>query len=373
MAAVRARHHLHLRRPFAWTRGAPVERSKRIRANPRSETTLPAADATCSSSYQSEERAKFEDDLARQKATSQTQASAVSLPTFTSIKQSQALIARYHTIQKQLAAVEADSTLKPLAREKRRHDLQAELQALGGLPAYQQASLFGATAEESGSFNSGVWVKSELYAMGLLPPGQGQRRLRLLDVGALQDHWSPHAHLVEAMAIDLNPRHPSVLRADFFDFPPLPPTGTAPVFDALILSLVLNFVGDPRRRGAMLERCAALLPPGGALFVVIPAACITNSRYMNHVLFVRILHAVGFQLSRHKITPKLALYALRRSACEASGEEVAGLGSRRLCRTGQHRNNFAVLIGGEWGAAAPGNRSKLRLPAAKAEKLFKKK
>jgi 25S rRNA (adenine2142-N1)-methyltransferase len=305
------------------------------------------------------------------------QATAASaLPSFTSIKQSQALIARFHTIQKQLAAVEADSTLKPPARDKRRRDLQAELRALGGLPAYQHASLFGATAEESGAFNSGVWVFNELHCMGLLPhadappppqKGFGSQRLRLLDVGALQDHWSPHAHLVEATAIDLNPQHPSVVRADFFDFPPLPAAGEAAAFDALVLSLVLNFVGDPRRRGAMLQRCAGLLPPGGALFVVIPAACITNSRYMNHVMFVRILQAVGFQLSRHKITPKLALYALRRSDCAVTDDETAGLGCRRLCRTGQHRNNFAVLIGGEWGAAAPGNRSKLK-PAAETSK-----
>ena len=113
-------------------------------------------------------------------------------------------------------------------------------------------------------------------------------------------------------AIDLNPQHPSVRRADFFDFPPLPKDSTE-AFDALVLSLVLNFVGDPRRRGVMLERCAALLRPGGALFLVLPAACITNSRYMKHALLLRILRAVGFELARHKLTAKLALYAFTRS------------------------------------------------------------
>ncbi len=266
-------------------------------------------------------------------------------------------------MQKYIAAAEVDRTLTQQARDKRVRELKAELEALGGLPAYQQASLFGATAEESGAFNSGVWVYNELHAMNLLPPADGHRRLRLLDVGALQDHWSAHEQLVDAVAIDLNPQHPNVRRADFFDFPPVPPAGAA-AFDALVLSLVLNFVGDPRRRGVMLERCAALLPQGGALFIVIPAACITNSRYMNHVLFVRILHAVGFELSRHKITPKLALYALRRSDCCVTGDEMAGLGCRRLCRTGTQRNNFSVLIGGEWGLATAGNRSKLKPTAA---------
>jgi 25S rRNA (adenine2142-N1)-methyltransferase len=351
-------------------RGVTFERLKRNRVNRHGDRVQRAVAASFGPSFRSdticERRFPARDD------SSSTQASVVSLPSFTSIKQSQALISRFHTIQKKLAIVEADCTLKPLAREKRRLDLQAELESLGGLPAYQQASLFGATAEESGAFNSGIWVHNELHAMGLLP-ADGQRRLRLLDVGALQDHWSRHAHMVEAIAIDLNPQHPSVLRADFFEYPPLPPDGAAPVFDALVLSLVLNFVGDPRRRGAMLERCASLLSPGGALFLVVPAACITNSRYMNHVLFVRILHAVGFQLSRYKITAKLALYALRRMACVATGEDLEGLGCRRLCRTGQHRNNFAVLIGGRWGAVAPGNRTKLKPAAMAAEKIFIKK
>jgi 25S rRNA (adenine2142-N1)-methyltransferase len=257
-------------------------------------------------------------------------------------------------------------------RDGRRRRLNAEIEALGGLPAYQQASLFGATAAESGAFNSGIWVFHELHSMGLLPRCSGLQRLRLLDVGALQDHWSSHSHLVEATAIDLNPQHPGVLRADFFEFPPLPSACSTPPFDAVVLSLVLNFVGDARRRGAMLERCAVLLPPGGALFIVIPAACVTNSRYMSHVLFVRILLAVGFQLFRHKITPKLALYALTRSTCAAGEDEVKGLGCRRLCRTGKQRNNFTVLLGGQWGAAASGNRSKLKTTTASLQKLFVK-
>jgi len=308
------------------------------------------------SAFDSERR-----DVAHEMLRCQPQIPAASLISFSSIKESQALISRFHTVQKYLAAVDVDTTLSQQTRDKRKRELKAELDALGGLQAYQQASLFGATAEESGAFNSGVWVFHELHDMHLLPPADASRRLRLLDLGALQDHWSKHAHMVEALAIDLNPQHPSVLRADFFDFPPADAAG----FDALVLSLVLNFVDDPRRRGQMLQRCAVLLPPGAALFIVIPAACITNSRYMNHALFLRTLQAVGFQLSRYKMTPKLALYAMRRSECTVTDAEVAALGCRRLCRTGHQRNNFAVLIGGEWGAAAAGNRSKLK-PAAAA-------
>ncbi len=269
---------------------------------------------------------------------------------FRSIKDSQALISSFHTLQKYLAAVDVDPTLlSEAAREKRRCEIRAKLEALGGLDAYQKASIFGATADESGAFNSGVWVKNELRHMGLLPP-RSPARLRLLDVGAVQDHWSPHATTVDAMAIDLNPQHPSVRRADFFDFPPLP-KDSSEAFDALVLSLVLNFVGDPRRRGAMLERCAALLRPGGALFLVLPAACITNSRYMKHALLLRILRVVGFELASHKLTPKLALYAFTRSIAPAApGAARAALASRKLCRGGQQRNNFAIILGAGGGA-----------------------
>jgi hypothetical protein len=118
---------------------------------------------------------------------------------FGSIKESQALISRFHTLQKYLAAVDVDPTLlSEAAREKRRCEIRAKLEALGGLDAYQKASIFGAEADESGAFNSGVWVKNELRNMGLLPP-RSPARLRLLDVGALQDHWSQHADTVAAM------------------------------------------------------------------------------------------------------------------------------------------------------------------------------
>lgn len=360
-AAFRPRHYLRVYRGGDEARGAAFTRARRSGGSGRHKET----ESYVFSSPTSEESARRQPKSPARTMECGAKASSAPLPVFTTIKESQALISRFHTVQKYLAAVEVDSTLSLRAKDTRRRALQAELRALGGLPAYQRASIFGATTEENGAFNSGVWVHNELLAMAALPPAHGAPRLRLLDVGALQDHWSPHAHMVDATAIDLNPQHPSVIRADFFDFPPLPAAGSAPAFDAIVLSLVLNFVGDPRRRGVMLQRCAALLPLGGALFIVIPAACITNSRYMNHALFLRILQAAGFELSRHKITPKLALYALRRAACSVTDDEKANLGCRRLCRSGQQRNNFAVLIGGEWGAAAAGNRSKLK-PAAHA-------
>ena len=63
-------------------------------------------------------------------------------------------------------------------------------------------------------------------------------RLRLLDVGALTNHYLAYADLIECTAIDLNPMHPSVVKKDFFDLDPLDHR-----FDVVVLSLVINFLG----------------------------------------------------------------------------------------------------------------------------------
>ena len=93
----------------------------------------------------------------------------------------------------------------------------------------------------------------------------------------------------------------------------------------------------------MLRRCAALLRPGGALFVVLPVACVTNSRYMKHALLLRILRAVGFDLVRSKLTPKLALYAFVRRA-GADDVVAAQACLRKLVRGGSTRNNFSIIL-----------------------------
>ena len=103
------------------------------------------------------------------------------------------LIARYHTIQKDLSR----DGLHPADRKL----LVAELQDLGGLPAYQRASLSGETTQAE--FDSSAWVLSELCHrrsrlfrdVGINTTGTKSkvapyhRRLQLLDVGAIVNHY----------------------------------------------------------------------------------------------------------------------------------------------------------------------------------------
>jgi 25S rRNA (adenine2142-N1)-methyltransferase len=71
--------------------------------------------------------------------------------------------------------------------------------------------------------------------------------MRLLDVGAISGTSYTKFPWIETTSIDLNPRDPSVLKYDFFDFP-IPKTEEEK-YDCVGLSLVINFIGDLKRRG----------------------------------------------------------------------------------------------------------------------------
>ena len=58
----------------------------------------------------------------------------------------------------------------------------------------------------------------------------------------------------------------------------------------------VNFEGDPRRRGEMLRAARTLLNDKGMglMFLVLPLACLDNSRYLNHVC---LFHAITCTLT----------------------------------------------------------------------------
>jgi len=139
---------------------------------------------------------------------------------------------------------------------------------------------------------------------------------------------------LDVMAIDINPLDQYVLKQDFFELEE--PQGS---FDVIILSLVLNFVGDIRKRGLMLKKCQILLREkdhsnpqdlGGLLFLVLPLACTANSRYLTQELLLEILEALGFKLLEHKDSPKLTFFVLQ-------------LVKKKVYRYGK-RNNFCILL-----------------------------
>ncbi|KAJ4459908.1 putative nucleolus protein [Paratrimastix pyriformis] len=220
--------------------------------------------------------------------------------------------------------------------------VKAELRAMGGLAAYQEASLHNELRQPCTRATI-KWVRQHLYPLihppaaettapespAAAPPGakrprQRQVPLRLLDVGALTNHWSGFGDLTPR-SIDLNPRHPTVEQGDFLQ-EPLPATPDSPAFyDAIVHSLVLNTVPDPRARGRMLYHAARLLRPGrGLLFVVLPRACLDNSRYLTLAhLQAALMRPLGLTLVSQRSSPGLTYTLL--------------LG-------GVKHNNFAIIL-----------------------------
>jgi hypothetical protein len=96
-------------------------------------------------------------------------------------------------------------------------------------------------------------------------------------------------------------------------------------FDAIVMSLVLNFQGDPRKRGDMIALAAdpRLLRSDtkGMLFVALPSASLDNSRYCDLNRFVDVCKKLGFVLVEKKKSLKLVLLAFRRRASDSNDDD----------------------------------------------------
>mmetsp|Transcript_14232 Transcript_14232/g.23256 ORF Transcript_14232/g.23256 Transcript_14232/m.23256 type:complete len:327 (+) Transcript_14232:649-1629(+) len=265
------------------------------------------------------------------------------------------LIDTYHTLEKKL--LQEQRKLESLtgnegkeAAQVKIKRLKKEMQEMGGLAAYQQASLNGEVA--GGGFDSSRWVLEELE--GRIP--FGVKSVKLLDVGAIVQRYPASTTVrsgknkvaLEATSIDLgNSNDDNVLQADFFDFAPsILSKGKG--FDSVVLSLVVNFVGDPRLRAKMLTLCRKLLNDSraGLLFLVLPAACVENSRYMTCDLLGQILKSCGFVSLSTKFSGNGKLYFV---VCQKDDnfdfnhpyENV----KRQLCHMdNKSYNNFSIIV-----------------------------
>lgn len=178
-----------------------------------------------------------------------------------------------------------------------------------------------------------------------------EQKLKLLEVGALSpDNACSKSPMFDVRRIDLSSRHPSIETQDFMERP-LPKQGDEK-FDIISLSLVLNYVPLPTRRGAMLRRTTKFLrhrpldqadsPLAGSfpsVFLVLPAPCITNSRYLNEDRLTEIMNCLGYALIRSKLSAKLS-YQLWR----LNGDTKRGVFKKEEVNPGKSRNNFAIVL-----------------------------
>ncbi|KAH9446797.1 hypothetical protein MJO29_016432 [Puccinia striiformis f. sp. tritici] len=218
------------------------------------------------------------------------------------------LISEFHRIEKRLSQAKLD----PITR----HKLILEQKKLGGLEAYQTASKIGGAVENGGE--TGKWCAQTLINLGLRPSGPANaiNKITLLDVGAIDGKsYAKYTDWISTTSIDINPIDESIVaRCDFFQFP-IPKTEDQK-FDVVCLSLVLNFIGDLKKRGEMIKRARKFLKPTGKLFIVLPLACLNNSRYLDFERFKMILNHLGFKTIKQHNSSKLTYWLLEKANFE---------------------------------------------------------
>lgn len=223
----------------------------------------------------------------------------------------------------------------------------SEIAALGGIQKYQQASLQGQRNDRGGDSSRVLmeWLKPKFSASGFTADGS----VRMLEVGALSTtNECSRSGFFNMERIDLNSQGDGILQQDFMKRPL--PTDDTQTFDIISLSLVLNFVPDAKGRGDMLLRTLNFLKKPQStdaddvfpcLFLVLPAPCVTNSRYMDEPLLERIMNALGYTKTHSKITQKLVYYLWRRTLHIPA---KAPIFKKAELRSGSTRNNFSILL-----------------------------
>ncbi|KXT13683.1 hypothetical protein AC579_8107 [Pseudocercospora musae] len=255
--------------------------------------------------------------------------SQTSIPKTLSSKTTQATIVKFHHLNKSLAtAISSNNThaIKTIERE---------IQNLGGLKAYQEASILGQSKPRGGD--------SSIVLIDWLLATTTTKSMKILEIGAVSTKTaiSKPGLFQEIVRIDLNPRGPGILKQDFMQ-------RAFDEFSILSLSLVLNFVPTPRGRGEMLARTTKFLEKrggqekegGGMLFLVLPAPCVLNSRYFDDERLEKIMGSLGYVLVKRKGSRKLVywLWELRR---EPKMGEVFG---KVKVRDGPGMNNFYIEL-----------------------------
>ncbi|CDR87768.1 uncharacterized protein SPSC_03511 [Sporisorium scitamineum] len=255
-------------------------------------------------------------------------------------------IAKFHTLLKQLEQAKT-------AEEK--DEIQAGLDSLGGLAQYQAWSLTGSA--KAGQTPTSKWCMEALNTV--YTHDRNQPKFRVLDVGAITGTAYTKYRWVDATYIDLHPWGDNVQKYSFFDFPV--PTTEDEKFNMVALSLVINFVGDVRKRGEMLRHVHKYLPQDGPgfCFLVLPLSCLTNSRYMNQSHLRSILDSLGFTVLKQSDSAKLSRWLLQRkplserqaaaakndnAAAGANDEWDGTVFKKRELNPGNDRNNFAIVV-----------------------------
>ncbi|KZZ98223.1 hypothetical protein AAP_00484 [Ascosphaera apis ARSEF 7405] len=260
-----------------------------------------------------------------------------------SAKATRTLIRSHHQLHKARAQAVANNDAAAV------REIDQKIEALGGLESYQLASKKGQSKERGGDSSKVLleWLQPTLKKL------KGEK-LRVLEVGALSTtNACSLAQQLQVTRIDLHSQEKGILQQDFMKRPL--PTSDADKFHIISLSLVLNYVPEPAGRGEMLLRTTrfldATIPPSledasiefkPCLFLVLPAACVLNSRYLTEERLSEIMNSIGYSRTQRKVTEKLIYHLWEydtahtiRTPCVYKKDQL---------NPGKIRNNFCVTL-----------------------------
>lgn len=263
-----------------------------------------------------------------------------------SSKATRTLIRTHHALEKQKAQALANGDDAKAAA------ISKQIESQGGIQVYQKASLTGQTNERGGDSSKILMEWLEPVAHLLKDQVTKGQPVRLLEVGALSvSNACSRAKLFEVERIDLNSQAEGIKQQDFMKRPM--PLDENHKFDIISLSLVLNFVPDPAGRGIMLLRTLQFLRTSHAckslgdffpsLFLVLPAPCVVNSRYLDEAKLEAIMKSFGYVQINKKLSNKLVYYLWR---MDSSRPLRTVPFKKEELRPGGARNNFAIVVEG---------------------------
>lgn len=228
------------------------------------------------------------------------------------------LISKFHVLLKEQAAAKAEGNTSNQSK------IQSEIDSLGGIHRYQLASISGQSKQRGGDSSKLLveWLKNSTKAS-------------LLEVGCLQvDNACARSNMFEPhVRIDLNSQHPKILQQDFMTM------NEDRKYGVISLSLVVNYVPGSKLRGKMLLKAWRMLESEGNLFLVLPRACVDNSRYCDAETLTSFFKRVGFaQLKMHK-TNRLVYWLLSKTT-PANTRYFP----KQKVRDGPSMNNFSITL-----------------------------
>jgi len=256
----------------------------------------------------------------------------------------QKLISTHHGLNRKLAKAKAKDDKEEIDK------LNKQIMDSGGLSSYQLASKQGQSSERGGDSSLVLmeWLKDVKAVMA-----SSEHKFRMLEVGALSTtNACSKSGIFDIERIDLNSQGQGIKQQDFMERPLS--QYEKDQFDIISLSLVLNFVPTDEGRGAMLQRTcqfldqraprtmpAALQDFFPALFLVLPSACVANSRYTNDERLTLIMDSLGYVMLRRKQTDKLVYYLWLLRDKPSPDKQVF---RKEEIKPGGKRNNFCIVM-----------------------------